>query len=533
MKTYFNKLIWIVLIILYSFSTTSLNDSEKIATFCKIWGFLKYYHPSVARGEIDWDNEFITKLDSIKKIHSKQELNIFYIRWIDNLGKVEKCELCNNTVPDSLLFNYPTNWIHNSSLFNNQLIRKLDYIQYNRNQAENYYVSQDQENGNTIYKNEKQYKDSLFPSQNLRLLCLARYWNIINYFYPYKYLTDENWNDVLTDMIPRLLDVRDTLSYQLTVMRLCTKINDSHSYIIFKKDARSQFFGGKYVPFSYKVFPDKVIVTDLYNDSLSSDNDIRIGDVFLSIDDKIINDWIKYYEKYYEASNEASSLRNFNPILFRGQTDNIKVECERNGKIFDKKIKRYPLNKINFNSPFDTTICKTINGNIGYINMNLLYPKDVAKVMDSLKNKKAIIFDLRNHSNGGSIYEISKYLNDGEKEFVKFAIPDMKYPGVYKFTKPQICGENNKDYYQGKVILLCNEWTQSHAEFTLMALQTAPNVTIVGSQTAGADGDVSLIYLPGGIKTYMSGIGVYYPDGRGTQRIGIIPDIEVKQTVKV
>jgi C-terminal processing protease CtpA/Prc len=30
----------------------------------------------------------------------------------------------------------------------------------------------------------------------------------------------------------------------------------------------------------------------------------------------------------------------------------------------------------------------------------------------------------------------------------------------------------------------------------------------------------------------ISGIGVYYPDGRETQRIGIVPDIEVKPTIE-
>jgi C-terminal processing protease CtpA/Prc len=30
----------------------------------------------------------------------------------------------------------------------------------------------------------------------------------------------------------------------------------------------------------------------------------------------------------------------------------------------------------------------------------------------------------------------------------------------------------------------------------------------------------------------ISGIGVYYPDGKETQRIGIVPDIEVKPTIR-
>ncbi len=55
---------------------------------------------------------------------------------------------------------------------------------------------------------------------------------------------------------------------------------------------------------------------------------------------------------------------------------------------------------------------------------------------------------------------------------------------------------------------------------------------VIGSTTAGADGNVSPIIFPGNIRTMISGIGVYYPDGTETQRVGIIPDIEVKPTIK-
>lgn len=43
---------------------------------------------------------------------------------------------------------------------------------------------------------------------------------------------------------------------------------------------------------------------------------------------------------------------------------------------------------------------------------------------------------------------------------------------------------------------------------------------------------ISTIYLPGGLITMISGIGVYYPDGTETQRVGIVPDIEVKPTIE-
>ena len=94
-----------------------------------------------------------------------------------------------------------------------------------------------------------------------------------------------------------------------------------------------------------------------------------------------------------------------------------------------------------------------------------------------------------------------------------------------------MCGSENKDHYKGKVIVLLNEESLSQAEWTAMCFQTAGNTTIIGSQTAGADGNVTELDFKG-FHTRYTGIGVYYPDRRETQRIGIVPDIEVKPTIK-
>jgi C-terminal processing protease CtpA/Prc len=73
--------------------------------------------------------------------------------------------------------------------------------------------------------------------------------------------------------------------------------------------------------------------------------------------------------------------------------------------------------------------------------------------------------------------------------------------------------------------------SQSNAEYTTMAFRAATGAKVIGSTTAGADGNVSQIPLPGGLNSMISGIGVFYPDKRPTQRVGIVPDIEVKPTI--
>jgi C-terminal processing protease CtpA/Prc len=64
-----------------------------------------------------------------------------------------------------------------------------------------------------------------------------------------------------------------------------------------------------------------------------------------------------------------------------------------------------------------------------------------------------------------------------------------------------------------------------------MAFRSAPGAIVVGSTTAGADGNVSPIPVPGGFRTAISGIGVFYPDKKPTQRVGVIPDLEVRPTI--
>jgi C-terminal processing protease CtpA/Prc len=55
---------------------------------------------------------------------------------------------------------------------------------------------------------------------------------------------------------------------------------------------------------------------------------------------------------------------------------------------------------------------------------------------------------------------------------------------------------------------------------------------VIGSTTAGADGNVSTVPLPGNFSSYISGIGVFYPDNSPTQRVGIVPDIVVTPTIE-
>ena len=88
----------------------------------------------------------------------------------------------------------------------------------------------------------------------------------------------------------------------------------------------------------------------------------------------------------------------------------------------------------------------------------------------------------------------------------------------------------NPGYYKGRVIVLVDSSTQSQAEYTAMTFQATPRCTVVGTQTAGADGNISMLVMPGGNFGCFSGLGVFYPDGTDTQRAGVRIDVPVHAT---
>lgn len=63
-----------------------------------------------------------------------------------------------------------------------------------------------------------------------------------------------------------------------------------------------------------------------------------------------------------------------------------------------------------------------------------------------------------------------------------------------------------------------------------MMLKQHPKSTVIGSNTSGANGDI-IRFKIADLETCFTGLGAYYPDGRETQRIGIVPDIIVKPTI--
>lgn len=502
------------------------EEEYRLETLCKVWGLAKYNHPEIAKGNHNWDYELFRILSQLRSEDFESKL----YQWLISIGQItESVKKDYSSEKTALKVDY--SWIYKNTFLTQETKDLLYKIANCTKPSKHYYISTQIGVGNPSFDGERLYETMDYADDGMRLLSLFRYWNMIEYYFPYKDLADENWNDVLKSFIPQMINAENSLEYKLACLQLIGKIQDTHANIWMRDEELSKFYGEFGTPLEIKLIENKWVVTKVYPLLENPDSKIKVGDIITHVNNIEIAKLVEKTAKYCPASNHATKMRNVARKVLRTNDTQLELRLE-NPKGSYKEIVSTVLNEgINYWKK-DITSHRMIDENIGYIYPASLKTDQIHDIMDTFMNTKSLIIDLRCYPSDFLVFKLGKYLLPNRTEFAAFTQPILDDPGRYSFTEPVSNGSENPDYYKGKVFILINETTQSQAEYTTMALRTAPRATVIGSTTAGADGNVSRIVLPGGIKTMISGIGVYYPDGRETQRIGIIPDIKLEPTIK-
>jgi hypothetical protein len=513
--------------------TLTQNRIDNLTVLGKVWGFLKYYHPSVAAGNYNWDFELFRILPVIVASTDKDLRNSVLSAWIEKLGKVEAGKTLKTDSSKVKLFP-DIDWISDTATLGDKLSAQLEKIKNAKRNGKNYYVKLNIGVGNPDFSNEIAYNKNLFTDPGFRLLSLFRYWNIIEYFYPNRHLIGENWNNVLREFIPKFIEASGETEYDLAVLAIIARIHDSHANIWSYSDPLNEYWGRNYAPLEITFIENKAVVTGYLDDELGKNSGLKTGDVISYIDGESVDNMIQMRLPYTPASNYPTQLRDMARNLMRTNEIKMKVRYTHAGSDTNTIINCYPASEMDIYKKYRSkdTCFRYVKPDIFCIYPGTIKNEYLSDVMPGVMNAKGIIIDLRCYPNDFIVFTLSKYLYPASANFVKFSDGNILTPGLFKYSAELEVGGKNKDYFKGKVVIIVNEITQSNAEYTAMAFQKAPSVTVIGSQTAGADGNVSSIFLPGHIKTMISGIGVYYPDGKETQRIGIVPDVEIKPTIK-
>jgi len=521
-------------------------SGKELVTLCKTWGLLKYYHPVISNGKADADSLLLSALAKHEKPNDVIKNWLVCLKNNNYTSPTAEISKCN----DSDTRNFDIRWISDDNLLKKDQKAYLKGLVNPTNAPGTYYTHADTTSIRYSGSNEKVYKDKN-GDVNYRILSLFRAWNVIEYFYPYKYSTSRKWDDVLTAFIPKFINAGTELDYTKVLMEFSASIEDTHSHI--DPSPYSEVFGTFGAPFTFQIAENQIVVTKPIDDAVCIKNGINWGDVITHVDGKTIDAAIAEKSKYLSASNNAVKIRDAYRYMFAGFKGSFTIKgYDKNKVAFTKTIQRIDRSStawfeaglpddqlISYDAKSQKIIYSQITkDNIGYIEFSLLKHKDIDSIMTGMKNTRGIIFNLRGYNDDGSLLKTFNYLLPEPKWFGISSKVDYTQPGRFCYDdfiispRYKFIGKTNPDAYKGKVVVLINENTQSAEELWAMVFKTVPGVTFIGSQTAGADGTETPIVLTDGRELIFSGLGIFYPEKTETQKVGIVPDIVVKPSIR-
>jgi C-terminal processing protease CtpA/Prc len=316
-------------------------------------------------------------------------------------------------------------------------------------------------------------------------------------------------------------------------MALIARVNDTHANLWSSMSVQPPR-GKAQLPVRVRFVEGKAVVTGYTHATLGLQTGLKVGDAILAMDGVPVDTLVERWRPMYAASNEPTRLRDVARALTRGDAGPVRLAILREGSPLDVVVTRAPLDSLDGTAGTTHDLpgptFRRLGSDIAYLKLSSVRTDSVGSYLRGIAGARALVIDIRNYPSAFLVFELGKHLVKEATPFVSFTFEDIRNPGAF------VPGPTNKllpgqPYFEGGVAILVDEETQSQAEYTTMAFRSRPGAVVVGSTTAGADGNVSSIPLPGGLRTMISGIGIFYPDKRPTQRVGIVPDLVVRPTI--
>lgn len=505
-------------------STSDTAMLSNLDVLGKVWGFMKYYHPVVHSGGLNWDYELFKIIPGIVSSRSVQARNKVLYNWVTSFSYSGHKQ---ENIGSNDAANPGFSWMNKQEL-GDSLYHSLDALKYLERDSVSYYVRYEQKR--VIPSHENAYEYMHFPDPGFRLLTAFRLWNHINYFYAYKGLFKSSWDNELVPLITSFLNVKDEHQYFLTFLSTLSFFKNNHVVVTGNDRIREReylFWGKNWLPAHINFIDGKAYVTRLPKGGAKWRSVLELRDQIILVNGIPVKQVISNRSPYLSGSNPGTRDREYAIKLFRTNDTLMHLVIKRKGKVLKLKVNKFltavdEIDDLHFKYGLDKSF-KVLGNNIGYINLSTISDSALKLAEPHISKTRGLILDLRGYPIADTI---RPFLNDHffpkRVAFSRNTYSNPLLPGTFKIDIDSI-GKVNPSYYKQKVIVLVNEYTQSYSEYLTMMCQQMPNSLIMGSPTSGADGDIALVRLPGGLITRFESIGIYTVDGKETQGVGLMP----------
>lgn len=162
---------------------------------------------------MDWDSVLVATIPLVTHATTKEALNQHLTRLLTQLGPLPPPT---RLPPTARAYPAATAWLATSPALTPALRTALQQV-VDCHAAPAYQPYLTRTATNLLLPQERAYAAADLPAEAYRLLGLFRYWNLIQYYYPYTYSISAAWQTLLPRFIPRFQRAATPLAYHLLV----------------------------------------------------------------------------------------------------------------------------------------------------------------------------------------------------------------------------------------------------------------------------------------------------------------------------
>jgi C-terminal processing protease CtpA/Prc len=521
------------------------SEQDRLIAVGKLWVTVKLFHPSLVSGSIDWDGAVVRSLPSIRQAHNTAEYAEAVRTMLASLhdpatrvlqANEAAAETRGMAVPRWTRAYYGTQpefRIRSTTAPESVVLPLGGDVQAQVRLSED-----GKEVPQATEKADADQADG-YPAPEYRILAAYKIWGTIRYFFAYRDLMDEDWDDVFNEFLPKFIAAKDAKEYNLAIAEAITHIDDSSAAVHSR--TLDVYFGVAPPGLRTRLVEKKPLITQVLDEKATA-GEIHVGDIVTKVDGEDMVERIKREAGYISFSTQQALSVGVMERILNGPEGSRVALTIRTGSGESKEIslERHAAFESALNLQRTGEVTKLLAGNIGYIDLERLAADQVDAALGRLKDTKAIILDGR----GGLQVDPAAFAaRFAQKKDIAGAIvtgpiilkPDVSRTHTLTETASYFTVEtlppSPATVYNGKTGMLVDERTRGAAEHLGILLEAANTTAFIGSASAGADGATASFTVPGGITITFSASDVRHGNSGKLQRVGLQPTVTVPTTL--
>ncbi|MGH2586531.1 MAG: S41 family peptidase [Dehalococcoidia bacterium] len=366
-------------------------------------------------------------------------------------------------------------------------------------------------------------------SREVRLLGLFKIWTVLGDFFPHLDLADLDLPNLITEWVPRVEAAGAPGAYERVLVELAARLNDSHVSVNYP--AVRQILGTHIPPVELRAVEGQAAVWTLHPGAAEAG--FRRGMVVTHVDGTPIAEAMAERAALLSASTAQARERATVGLALAGAEDSevtLTVE-DGNGLREISASRAMPL--WSAMSVEERGEPVRVEHGFGYVDLaRVATSADFDAALSSFRDSPGLILDMRGYPRFFVQRDVVSRLVDRPVSSTQFHVPVRSGSHSRSWHVSTIEVQPHAELrYDGPVAVLIDVRAESAAEDFCIYLRNAGRVTFVGTATAGTNGNVTIVRLPGGGSLSFTGMRVTYGDGSRFQNIGIVPDVPAEPTL--